>query len=173
MRWLQKIRPTKLQTCASCGLAHRLEDMHIGYGRPDLYFTIGDHQREQHWRETTDFAQFGEERFFIRCLAEIAVQRKRHTFAYGVWVEVTGEKYYRYSDIFMDPLQGTEPKFDGAIANHLPMYEPTTLGLPVSVKLRNDRIRPSIHVKDGQHPLALEQERGITVDRVLEIHHTY
>lgn len=173
MRWLQKIRPTKLQTCVSCGLAHRLEDMQVGFGRPDLYFSLEDHVRAEHWRETRDFAQLAEDRFFIRCLAEIPIERRRHKFAYGVWTEVTAQNFYRYADIFLEPLQRNEPAFDGTIANYVQGYEPTTLGLHVSVKLRSDRIRPWVTVKAADHPLAMEQERGITVDRVLEILHSY
>jgi hypothetical protein len=152
-------------------MAHRLEDMHVAFGRPDLYFTLSDHEREEHWAENDDFAQLGEERFFIRCVAEIPVIGERQVFGFGVWVEVPLAAYNRYSDIFFSSIQSSEPAFSGSLANRVPMYDPTTLGLPVSVQPRDDRIRPAVTVTSDTHPLALEQRHGITAGRLFEIHH--
>ena len=50
----------------------------------------------------------------------------------------------------------------------LPLY-PSTENLKTRVHLRDDGVRPYIELEPTDHPLAVEQRNGITVDRVAEI----
>ncbi len=55
----------------------------------------------------------------------------------------------------------------GWLNSRLPLY-PDTLNLKTNVHLRA-AIRPWIELESTDHPLALEQQEGITLERVQEI----
>jgi hypothetical protein len=60
-----------------------------------------------------------------------------------------------------------EGPFFGWLCSDLSIY-PQTFGLKCTVRLQNRGIRPSIELEPTDHPLAIEQRNGITMDRVKE-----
>jgi hypothetical protein len=48
---------------------------------------------------------------------------------------------------------------------------PDTLNLKTMAHLRDNGIRPYIEVEPTEHPLAVDQHQGITLDRALELVH--
>jgi hypothetical protein len=171
MRWLKRIRPTKLVTCETCGTAHRIEEMHIAFRRPDYYFTLSETDRASVWDEGSDLAHAGPEHCFIRCVIFISVAQQSVPFGFGVWIQVGEEAYARYAEEFGTERQVELPSVPGVLANKIPGYEPTTLGIPVEVKFQSAGTRPHVVVRSAGHPLEAEQRTGITVDRVLQLHH--
>ena len=63
-----------------------------------------------------------------------------------------------------------EPPFFGWLNTSLPneIY-PETLSLKTNVYLKNNNLRPFVHLEPTEHPLAIEQRTGITMERVKEI----
>lgn len=59
--------------------------------------------------------------------------------------------------------------FFGWFSSHIWIY-PETLSLKSKAHLRNDGVRPYIELEPTDHPLAVEQREGITLDRVAEIY---
>ncbi|HEX4157709.1 MAG TPA: DUF2199 domain-containing protein, partial [Rhizomicrobium sp.] len=59
------------------------------------------------------------------------------------------------------------PKF-GWLSNNLSLY-PETLSLKTNLHLRGGGIRPFIELEPTDHPLAIEQREGISIERVEEI----
>ena len=57
------------------------------------------------------------------------------------------------------------PPFKGKMATQLEPY-PNTLGLQVTIQNREVGVVPIIFLEERDHPLFLEQESGITMDRV-------
>ena len=60
--------------------------------------------------------------------------------------------------------------FFGWLCTQLPIY-PETLHLKTMVHLRNNGIRPRIVLEPIDHPLSIEQNEGITMERALELVH--
>ena len=58
--------------------------------------------------------------------------------------------------------------FFGWLCTSLPAY-PETLHLKTMVHLRDYGIRPYVELEATDHPLAVEQRNGITMERVQEI----
>ena len=59
--------------------------------------------------------------------------------------------------------------FFGWLSAELPLY-PSTENLKARVHLRDNGVRPYVELEPTEHPLAIEQRNGITVDRVAEIY---
>lgn len=153
--------------CSTCDELHDLSDMQIGYGKPDAWYAVRPDERDDRWELDHEMAVLDGERFFIRGVAFIPVHGEE-PYAWGVWAAVDEADFRRYGALFDDPRSDGEPPFAGRIANQLPGY-PETLGLAVTIRPGTGGERPSFSVDDPAHPLALEQRRGVHVERVLEM----
>ena len=154
--------------CSTCDELHDLSEMDVGYERPDPWYAVHPDHREERWEMDSDLAILDRERFFIRGLVYIPVHGEADPFAWGVWAAVDERDYRRYDALYDDPERDREPPFAGRIANQLPGY-PQTLGLPVTIRLGADSLRPSFQVDEVSHPLAVEQRKGVYLERVLEM----
>jgi hypothetical protein len=65
-------------------------------------------------------------------------------------------------------IRASEPPMFGWLCNDLGVY-PTTFGLKTLVHLRDAGQRPLIELEPTDHPLAVEQREGISLQRVEEI----
>jgi hypothetical protein len=65
-----------------------------------------------------------------------------------------------------------EPTFSWLV-NHLPHYDETTYLLKTRVHFRAAGKRPTIELEPTDHPLAVEQRSGITIERAWEVVHRY
>lgn len=62
----------------------------------------------------------------------------------------------------------SEPPYFGWLSTALP-YEPTTVSLKSHVHTQPVGQRPLVELEHTNHPLAVEQHHGITLDRVQKI----
>jgi hypothetical protein len=161
-------------TCSGCGSRH--------HGLPDLA-CAGPEQwpgSEQYAPNSTanfsqhflseDFCALYGKHFFIRCILEIPILASGgERFAYGVWSTLSEKNFHIYADTFDSGVQGELGPWFGWFSNRLKGY-PETLNLKCQVHPCVGRQRPRIELEATDHPLALEQRNGVTLDRLLEIH---
>lgn len=79
------------------------------------------------------------------------------------------ENFSRAADLWDRPGREAEQPYSGRLTTDLPVYSPTTLSLKTRVHTRPVGERPSVELERTDHPLAVEQRTGITLDRVREI----
>jgi hypothetical protein len=108
------------------------------------------------------------EQFFVHGLIEIPVIDSDELFSWGVWVSLSQENYDRMAQLWELPGRENEPPYFGWLSTQLPVYTPTTINLKTHVHTRPVGERPSIELEPTDHPLAIEQRKGITVARVRE-----
>lgn len=106
--------------------------------------------------------------FYIRGVIEIPVIGLEQPFLWGTWVSVSEEDYRRYIELFDAEGQENEPPFFGML-NHTPPGYPEEEFFTTMVFLRPLPKRPSIVLETTDHPLAMEQRHGISVERLKEI----
>ena len=87
---------------------------------------------------------------------------------YGVWSSLSEQSFKRVLELWEDPRRTDEPPYFGWLSNSLAGY-PETLNLKLDVLTRDVELRPLLRLQDGDHPLIVEQRRGITMDRAYEI----
>lgn len=160
--------------CSCCGVAHGgLPDLACGKPEPwpgsEDKVPNAEADRVDHFL-SEDFCVVEGEHFFVRCVLEVPIiGSDGDRFAYGVWSSLSRENFGRYVDTFDEGDQeGLGPWF-GWFSNRLKGY-PDTLFLKCQVHPRPGRRRPWIELEPTEHPLAFEQQRGITLDRLLEIY---
>jgi hypothetical protein len=102
------------------------------------------------------------------CL-DIPVHGEQEPFSWGVWVSLSETSFRRFSGSFHQAKRSHVGPFSGGWP---PGWTgtPKVLNLKTRVHLRDDGIRPSIELEPTEHPLAIEQREGISVERLGEIY---
>lgn len=108
------------------------------------------------------------EDYFIRGCIEIPVTGQNDPFIWGAWVSLSRDNFNREQSLRNDPRRTEEPAYVGCLSSRIQVY-PDTLLLKARVHLRKVGTAPSIELQPIDHPLAVEQRTGISLDRVREI----
>jgi len=99
---------------------------------------------------------------------EIPVHGADEPLIWGVWVSLSEQSFIAWLKVFEQEHRSHVGPFFGWLNAWLRRY-PETMNLKSRVHLR-DHLRPRIELEPTDHPLALEQRSGISVDRVAEIY---
>ena len=160
--------------CSSCGeIHHGIMDM--GYLAP--YYWQGDAARveasaitDHNNFLTHDLCAVDGEFYFVRCLLNLRiVDAEGQKFAYGVWASLSKQNFQTYRDHFDNGDQGKFGPWFGWFSTKLMGY-PDTLSMKCQVHLQDERRRPHIELEPTDHPLAIEQRDGITIQRLFDIY---
>lgn len=154
--------------CGCCGKRFDTLPLDVGYQSPDHWLAIPEAERHKRGKITNDICIIDEEEFFIRGCLEIPVIDHQDKFVWGVWVSVSRASYSRILELWDSADVEQEPPRFGWLCNDIALY-PSTLNLKTNVRLRNRGIRPLIELQHADHPLVVEQENGISLERVQEI----
>ncbi|MBA3875116.1 MAG: DUF2199 domain-containing protein [Anaerolineae bacterium] len=153
----------------SCDKTHEgLPD--IGADYPDHYWSVPADERDQRVELTEDTCIIDGEDYFIRGVIHIPVHGHERDFGFGVWVSQKKENFQTYLDNYDS---GEIGPFFGWLCTRLMCYEEDTSLLKTMTHFRGGGSRPVIEVEPTDHPLALDQQNGISLKRAWEIVHLY
>jgi hypothetical protein len=106
--------------------------------------------------------------FYLRGRILVPVTGLDEPFVWGVWAEVSPTNFVRTNELWTVEGREAEPAFPGWLNTQLPVFG-ETFNLELSVQTQGVGKRPHFTVVDEEHPLAVEQRNGITMQRVEEI----
>jgi hypothetical protein len=133
----------------------------IRFGLPGAIHDLTDEERAGRTRLTDDFAVLDDNRFYVRGLLELPIPELESHFGYGVWLEIEQPDFAHLLKHWKDPDQSEFPGTPGLLANELEPYAPTN-GLRVLLQPVSADLLPSVAVLDAAHPLAIDQQSGIS-----------
>jgi len=155
-------------TCTVCGQPHDGPAYGFGVAAPLAYERLS-------WLERRG-SKLGEEtclvrgdRYFVRGLLEIPVKRRKTPFIWNVWSTIEPAGFQTMLEHWISDARVSDPPYAGLLANDLATVYPSTLNLKLGIRSRAVGQRPALELEPADHPLAIEQRDGITVDRVREI----
>jgi hypothetical protein len=154
--------------CTCCGEWH--EGM-PGYSSewPLYYCSVPNAERASRCVLNIDTCVVDQKFFFVRGCLEIPVRDEPDPFIWGVWVSLSKSSFDQFMECFDTAKRSHIGPYLGWLSAELPLY-PSTENLKVRVHLRDDRVRPYFELEPTEHPLAVEQRRGITAECVAEIY---
>jgi hypothetical protein len=157
--------------CAGCGEWH--EGMpSLASDAPLYYYGIPEEDRAARCELTADICIVDGEFFFARGCIEIPVQGESEPFVWGVWVSLSRSNFGKFqASLDMQKRSQLGPFFGWLSASFL-VY-PDTENLKTRLHLRDDGVRPFVELEPTDHPLAVEQRSGISVQRVAQIYAAY
>jgi hypothetical protein len=136
---------------------------------PLSYYEVPKEEREKRCDLGSDDCVIDEEFFFVRGCLEIPVIGEKDPFSWGAWVSLSEASYLEWVKCYESDKRSHIGPFFGWLNAWLKPY-PDTVNLKTMVHLRDNGIRPFIELEPTDHPLAVEQRDGITVERLAEIY---
>src|SRR5262245_7193911 len=158
--------------CATCGQRHE-GTPGLSFDAPLHYHQMPAAEREKAAILTADTCEIAGEDFFIRVCLEVPVHGHDESFVWGVWVSLSRPNFDRYVSTLGKDLFPEGGPYLGWFCNRLPGY-PDTLNLKARVHFRLDNLRPWIELEPTEHPLAIAQREGMSIEevqRILEANH--
>jgi len=153
--------------CSCCGEILEGPPLSWHFEAPDAWNDLSPADRKIHGQLSSDQCIIGRD-YFIRGLVEIPIIDNPEVFAWGVWVSLSEENFACASELWDDDNRVNEPPYFGWLCNSLPGY-PETLNLKTMVHTRTVGQRPYVERELTEHPLAIEQRKGIPMARVQQI----
>jgi hypothetical protein len=154
--------------CGTCQEWHE-GTPHLSADAPLYYFAVPEEARASRCDLTSDTCIVDDEFFFVRGLIEIRVEGLDEPFAWGVWVSLSEVNFHRYMAHFEDTARDQLGPYFGWLSAALAPY-PDTENLKTMLHPRKPGLRPLIEVEPTDHPLAVEQQWGITQERLAAIY---
>lgn len=155
-------------TCVKCGEVHTGMPS-FGWDYPVHYLEVPPSERDQRCSLGTDDCVIDERWFFVRGCLEVPVIGEEQPFSWGVWVSLSDASFREWIRTFDMAERSDVGPFFGWLSSHIWIY-PETVNLKTRVHLRNHGIRPFVELEPTDHPLAIEQRDGISVERLAEIY---
>lgn len=140
----------------------------FGWDYPIQYLEVPEGERASRCVLTAETCVIDDAWFFLRGGLEIPVLGHTEPFSWGVWTSLSRKNFEHVVELAEDPGRARHGPFFGWLCSHIRIY-PETLNLKTMVHPRNEGLRPYVELEPTEHPLAIEQRTGITIDRVVEI----
>ena len=160
---LRMVYPNRTMSyiCSCCGELH--EDLpNVAFDRPIYAHQMPEGEREERVCLNSDFCVIDEEDHFIRGLLEIPIHGQDAPLGIGVWVSQKRENFWTYREHFNSSNIGP---FFGWLSNELRYEGESTLNLKTMAHFKGGSLRPNIVLEPTDHPLAIAQRDGITLDQ--------
>jgi hypothetical protein len=155
-------------TCHCCGKRYETLPFDFAADAPAPWLELSEKDREKRGAITRDVCVIENEGIFIRGCLEIPVFDHPEAFMWGLWASVSEQSYQRILELWDAPIPENEPPKFGWLCNSVSIYPPA-IGLKTNLHLRGGGQRPLIELEPTDHPLALDQRNGISMERVKEI----
>ncbi|MFI9812454.1 DUF2199 domain-containing protein [Saccharothrix variisporea] len=153
--------------CSCCDRLH--PGPPFGYGAPAPAFWHDGLADDPDSILAEEQCVIGGEHHFVRARLVLPVVDADEDFEWGVWVSLSPANAARAAQLWDDPARVAEPPYFGWLSTDLPGYDPGTLNLKTMVHTQEVGVRPLVELEPTDHPLAVEQRGGITVERVRAI----
>ena len=153
--------------CGTCGQRHDELPLCFGADEPALWWVISDEERAR--SELTKSAcviqASDETAFFVRGHIEIPVAGLDEPFTWGVWASLSESNFIRTQELWNTEGREKEPPYFGWLSTNLQVF-PDTMYLKTMVQTSPVGSVPIITVEPTEHPLAVAQHQGVTLDVV-------
>jgi len=117
---------------------------------------------------TPDLCVIDNREFYVRGRIPVPIVGLDEPFIWGVWAEVGPKDFMRTNEMWTTEGRELEAPFKGYLDSELFLFG-NTINLEVMVQTQVVGRRPHFTVMDPQHPIAVDQRDGLTMERVIDI----
>jgi hypothetical protein len=167
--------------CTKCGAEHDTEEISFGAPAPLQWNLLSAAERER--------SELGEEQciiesqegtsYYLRACLEIPIQDTERGFTWGVWCSLSEKNFAEIAAHWDDPQRESIGPHFGWLCTAVPLYPDTAFlkttvhqrapGFRPLVELEGTGYRPLTELEGSAHPLAIDQQQGISAARLQEI----
>jgi hypothetical protein len=139
----------------------------FAFAAPDPWLALTNTERETRGAINSDLCTL-DDHYFVRGCLDIPISGHKDMFSWSVWVSISKQSFDLIVDLWDEDVRSNRDPLFGTLCNSIPVY-PQTYSLKTHLHLRDSGIRPFIELEPTDHPLAIEQREGITLQRVEQI----
>lgn len=154
--------------CKTCGKYHEGPPLSYGSPAPAQWFGIPEKERRRRTHLSSDQCEIDKRYFYIVGNIDVPLLDTAGVFRWSVWVSLSKANYERARKLWRRQGREAEPPYFGWLSTSLVCY-PDTINLKTMVHTRPVGERPFVELEPTDHPLAVEQRTGITIERVRQI----
>lgn len=138
---------------------------------PDPIFVVPEEERPGRVKISDDLCALDGEHFFVRAVLYLPIHDTSNSFGFGVWGSLAEKNFQTYVDEFNNPAAQFGPYFSWLCSSLAPYG--LSEGVKADMIFRPDNQRPVMELHESDHPLAIAQHEGITVDEVARIYEAW
>jgi hypothetical protein len=156
--------------CGICGQFHAGQYISVACDSPDPYACLNNAEKADCAHLGSDDCIINDDQYYLRGIIELPIIGLKETFLWGVWARVRERDYDEFAVHF--EASGREKMigpYKGRLCNRLRGYDLDTLNLKCSIRIQPVGIRPLFIIDELEHPLAIEQRHGISLERARQI----
>lgn len=151
--------------CRVCGQYHDEVPLSYRAEAPALWYELTVEARQHRAQLSMDTCVVDNQFFFVLGNIEIPIIASDQTFTWTVWASLSQPNFERAIRLWNQPEREHEPPYFGWLSTSLAVY-PETLNLKTHVHTGKVGQRFTIELEPTEHPLALEQRHGVTLERI-------
>lgn len=155
--------------CGICGVGHDELPTCFGIEAP-WRALVAEREFAERVELTADQCVVDGKEFFVRGHIEIPIHQHSEPLAFSVWASLSEKSFRTMTERWEAEDRATDPPYFGWLCSPIAVYG-NTIHLKLSVQSRAPGLTPLFTVEPGKHPLALDQQNGITVARWHELAH--
>ena len=156
-------------TCPICHAAHDELPLCFGIEAP-WRALVPEAEFTQRVELNKDLCMVDERVFFVRGHIEIPIHDSPDVLSFSVWSSLSERSFAHLHERWDEPDRGNDPPYFGWLSSPIHVY-PSTIHLKLSVQSRSPGFTPLFTVEPSEHPLAVDQQQGISIVRWHELAH--
>jgi hypothetical protein len=156
-------------TCSTCGVWHDQRPTCFLSKEPAAVAQIPLNERRKRVELGSDQCVLDNKDFFILGNLDVSITGTDDFLRWTVWTTLSEPNFKRASELWETPGRESEPPYFGWLSSFIPGYE--SINIKTFVHTQAVGVRPKIEVVEEGHPLAVDQARGITLERADELIH--
>ena len=162
--------PPEGYRCRTCGVWHDERPTCFTAELPAVVAELSEVERQRRVERGSDQCILDGEHFFILGNLDVPIRDSSEVMRWTVWSTLSEANFERAAELWHTASRESEPAYFGWLSNQIPGY-PASVNIKAMVHTEPVGLRPKIRVIEPGHPLVLDQEHGITQERVEELIH--
>ncbi len=156
--------------CRECGARHDERPTSFIADLPAVVADLSDSERAARVELSPEQCVLDHQHFFIRGNLDVPFPGPEHSIRWTVWSTLSRENFDRASDLWNTTGRESEAAYFGWLSNQIPGY-PASVNIKALVHTQAVGVRPTIEVVEEGHPLAHDQQAGVSLERAEQLIH--
>jgi hypothetical protein len=156
--------------CSCCNKIYENRSLCFGADVPSSFFSIPENERDARIQLDKSWCVIDDKYFFHRGRLAIPIIDHGEQLIFDAWTSISEDNFCNRMDFWEDPFRVNEGPYFGWLNTNIPTYDNTINLKTIAIEQEVGCI-PDIMVTEENHPLKLDQKKGISMDKTLDIVH--
>ncbi len=154
--------------CSCCGQEYDELPLTFGNDFPDYVYSVPAEERQKRIEIGESLCVVDGQHFFHRGRLAIPIKNHDQELIFNVWTSISEDNFRKRNDLWNDSNRIKEEPYFGWLQTIVPTYGDTLNIKTIAIENKVGLIPTIKMIQDG-HQLTIDQEKGISFEKALEI----